>query len=282
MRFVSPRDLARAAGVSESSVKRWCDQGLIPVIKTAGGHRRLSLDAAIEFLSQSHPEARLEFLGLPVRPVAATAEDFYRAIVAGDEEMCRQILLDRHLSGERVGRIFDTVVAPAFHFLGTGWECDGVQIYQERRGSGICLRTLEELKALIPEPQATAPLAIGATPECDPYMLPTFMVAVVLRQAHWRSQSLGSRIPFDSLLAAIEKMKPQLFWLSVSHIDDEQRFLADYRQFYEVAQASAAVVVGGRALAEPLRREMRYTAYCDNLQHLEALVKTLSRSIATG
>lgn len=65
MRFVSPRDLARAAGVSESSVKRWCDQGLIPVIKTAGGHRRLSLDAAIEFLSQSHPEARLEFLGLP-------------------------------------------------------------------------------------------------------------------------------------------------------------------------------------------------------------------------
>ena len=122
----------------------------------------------------------------PRGPVAATAQDFYRAIVSGDEEMCRQILLDRHLSGERAGRIFDTVVAPAFHFLGTGWEFDRVQIYQERLGSGICLRALEELKALIPEPKATAPLAIGATPECDPYMLPTFMVSVVLRQAGWR------------------------------------------------------------------------------------------------
>lgn len=199
--------------------------------------------------------------------MAATAEDFYRAIVAGDEEMCRQILLDRHLSGERVGRIFDTVVAPAFHFLGTGWECDGVQIYQERRGSGICLRTLEELKALIPEPQATAPLAIGATPECDPYMLPTFMVAVVLRQAHWRSQSLGSRIPFDSLLAAIEKMKPQLFWLSVSHIDDEQRFLADYRQFYEVAQAMPLL---SSAAAPSLSR---FVERCDT-QHIATTCNT--------
>ena len=77
-------------------------------------------------------------------------------------------------------------------------------------------------------------------------------------------------------------MKPQLFWLSVSHIDDEQRFLTGYRQFYEVAQVTAAVVVGGRALAEPIRREMQYTAYCDNLQHLDALVRTLSRSIAPG
>ncbi len=288
MRFVTPRELARAAGVSESSVKRWCDRGLIPTIKTAGGHRRLSLDAAIEFLRQSHPNARVELLGLPGRPRAAQPagpaadDDFYRAVISGDEEVCRQIVLDLHLSGEKASLIFDSVIAPAFHCVGQGWECDEVQVYQERRGCGICIRVLEELKSLIPEPKSTAPRAVGATPDCDPYMLPTAMVEIVLRQAGWRSQSLGSRLPFSTLLAAIADLRPQLLWLSVSHLDDDRRFLTGYRDFYAQAHGATAIVVGGRALSEPLRRSMEYTAYCDNLQHLEALIKTLTRSLAPG
>ena len=36
-----------------------------------------------------------------------------------------------------------------------------------------------------------------------------------------------------------------------------------------------AFVVGGRALTEPIRQQMKYAAYCDNLQHLEAFAQTL-------
>jgi methanogenic corrinoid protein MtbC1 len=288
MRFVSPRQLARAAGVSESSVKRWCDQGLIPTIKTAGGHRRLALDTATEFLRQSHPEAKIELLGLPARagpgrPAGMTAGDeFYRALISGDEDLCRRILFELHLSGERASRIFDTVVAPAFHCVGQGWECDEVEVYQERRGCGICLRVLDELKAVIPLATRSAPRAIGATPECDPYMLPTSMVEIVLRQTGWRAHSLGSRLPFATLLAAVSDVRPQMLWLSVSHLDDESRFLAEYREFYSQAQADVAIVVGGRALTEALRREMEFTAYCDNLQHLETLARTLRRAVVPG
>jgi methanogenic corrinoid protein MtbC1 len=288
MRFVSPRELARAAGVSESSVKRWCDHGLIPTIKTAGGHRRLALDVATEFLRQSHPEARVELLGLPARavlgrPAGTTATDeFYRALIAGDEDLCRRILFELHLSGERASRIFDTVIARAFHCVGLGWECDEVEVYQERRGCGLCLRILDELKAVIPLASKNAPRAIGATPECDPYMLPTSMVEIVLRQAGWRGHSLGSRLPFATLLAAVSDVRPQMLWLSVSHVDDESKFLAEYREFYAQAQADVAIIVGGRALTEPLRREMEFTAYCDNLQHLETLAKTLRRAVVPG
>ena len=285
MRFVSPRELARAAGVSESSVKRWCDQGLIPMQKTAGGHRRLPLDEAIEFLRQSHPDARFELLGLPLRSrqqpesSAVAADDFYRALVAGEEQTCRQIVFDLHLSGEKASRIFDTVVAPAFHCVGRGWECDEVQVYQERRGSGICMRILDELKAVIPQAKSTAPLAIGGTPDCDPYTLPTSMIEIVFRQAGWRSQSIGSGLPFSTLGAAITDMHPQLLWLSVSAVDDPDRFLAAYRDFRARVQADVAIIVGGRGLAEALRRAMEYTAFCDNLQHLEALAQTLKRGL---
>lgn len=287
MQFVSPRQLARAAGVSQSSVKRWCDQGLIETVKTAGGHRRLTLDAAAEFLRKSYPDARLDLLGLPARSgggertIRNRAEDFYKALISGNEEGCRQILLELHLAGERASRIFDAVVAESLRCVGAGWERGEVQVYQERRGVGICLRALGDLKAVIPPARKNAPLAIGAAPECDPYMLPTGMVEIVLRQTGWRSDSLGSRLPFATLLAAIRDARPRLFWLSVSHIDDEPRFLGEYRAFYRQIQAEVAVVVGGRALSESLRRQMEYTAYCDNLQHLEPFAKTLRRALAS-
>jgi len=40
MRQLSPRELAEALGVSESSLKRWVDAGKIAASRTEGGHRR--------------------------------------------------------------------------------------------------------------------------------------------------------------------------------------------------------------------------------------------------
>jgi len=286
VRFVSPRQLARAAGVSESSVKRWCDQGLIPTVKTAGGHRRLTLEAATEFLRQAGTATRPELLQLPVRygtgakAIRETVDDFYAALVAGDEAVCGRILVDRHVGGESVSHLCDTVIAPAMHRVGAAWECADLEVYQERRGCGICLRALDTLRNSIPQPDANGPLAIGASPECDPYELPVAMVELVLRQAGWRSQLLGSQLPFATLTKAIRNARPQLVWLSVSQIDDERRFLDEYRAFYGAVHSEVAIVVGGRALIESVRRQMEYASYCDNLQHLEAFAQTLMRTFA--
>ena len=48
--LLSPRELADAIGVSESSIKRWVDGGLIGATKTAGGHRRIPINEAVRFL----------------------------------------------------------------------------------------------------------------------------------------------------------------------------------------------------------------------------------------
>ena len=78
-------------------------------------------------------------------------------------------------------------------------------------------------------------------------------------------------MPFATLLAAIRQLKPQMLWLSISHLDDQERFLASYRDFYAEAGTEVPIVVGGRALTESLRRQMEFTAYCDDLRHLESL-----------
>lgn len=282
-KLVSPKQVAQAIGVSESSLKRWCDQGRIETVRTAGGHRRLPLDQVIEFLRETgHPVVRPALIGLPSTTgrgetvIERARGPFCQALLTGDEEQCRRIVFDLHLAGHPVHAIGDRVISPAFRDIGEFWSHGEAEVYQERRGCDICQRVLSELRTAIPWPPQDAPVAMGGTPECDPYTLPTAMVELVLRQAGWKSQSLGSRLPFATLASAIADMKPAIFWLSVSHIDDEEQFLTEYAAFYDQVRTTTAIVVGGRVLTEPRRQRMQYAAHCDQLHHLVTFAQTLS------
>lgn len=64
--LLSPRQVAVALGVSESSLKRWCDRGMLPTRRTAGGHRRVPLDGVLTFLRETGQDlVRPDVLGLP-------------------------------------------------------------------------------------------------------------------------------------------------------------------------------------------------------------------------
>jgi excisionase family DNA binding protein len=280
--LITPKQVARAIGVSESSLKRWCDRGLIPSVRTAGGHRRLPISGVLKYLRETqHPLVRPELLGLPPTSgqgklvVERAADLFQGALLSGDEQQARQVIFDLYLAGQPLSSICDQVIATAFHNIGDAWHCGDVHVYQERRGCEVCSHVLHELRAVLAPAELDAPLAIGATPEGDVYRIPGLMIEMVLRDNGWRAESLGSGLPFDSLAAAIEAQQPQLFWLSVSHVADEAAFLAGYQQLQLSAPDTTAMVVGGRALTDSLRQQMRYSAFGDTLQHLENFVRTL-------
>lgn len=286
--YISPRQLARAAGVSESSVKRWCDQGLIPTVKTAGGHRRLTLEAAAEFLRTAGLEIHPEHLGLPERLAAAATdaadmrEELYRALLAVDDAAAQRIVTELHWNGQSVASIADEVVGPVFERIGHEWECGAVEVYQERSACAVCLRSFDHLKTLLPPPAPHAPIAIGGSPEGDFYALPTSLAELVLQQSGWAARSLGSNLPFATIAAAVEDHHPQLVWLSVSHLVDERRFIAEYRAFYERVRGDVAVIVGGFALTAEIRQAIQFTAHGDTLLHLEAFAGTLRRAIESA
>ena len=89
---ISPRQLAEAIGVSESSVKRWCDDGELAASRTAGGHRRLPIPGVVEFLRRTgRPVQKPNLLGLPAvcgaskSPLSHFVENISHALIAGDE-----------------------------------------------------------------------------------------------------------------------------------------------------------------------------------------------------
>ena len=134
---------------------------------------------------------------------------------------------------------------------------------------------LHELRSLLPLPPPEAPLAMGGAASGDQYCLGTTMAELVLRDVTWNANSIGNNLPFATLAAAIRELRPKLFWLSCSHIVHESEFLRGYRELYEEFGMDVAFVVGGRMLTEEIRQQMKYAAFCDNLQHLEAFARSL-------
>jgi len=281
-KLFSPKQVARALGVSESSLKRWCDRGLIETRRTGGGHRRIPLGEVCRFLRNSDQTLlRPDLLGLPAtsgqceRGMKRAGENLLQAVCRGDEQACRDVAMDMYLAGYSVSQICDELLAEVMHRVGTRWDCGEMHIYEERLGCEIIHRILDDLRQVIPPAKPDAPTALGATPSGDPYSLAGRMVEIVLREAGWQATTLGDSLPFDTLIQAVRNRKPRLFWLSVSVIADEDRFLSEYDRFHSELHGDVALVVGGRALTEPMRRRMKYCAYCDNLDQLKEFAETL-------
>jgi methanogenic corrinoid protein MtbC1 len=217
-----------------------------------------------------------EVIGLPAacnrdaHSLETSAEPLANALLAGDDGQCRQILVELYLAEHSVSTICDGALARAFEQIGLRWSCGEAEIYQERRACEIMLRNLHELRSFMNPAPPDAPLAIGATPEGDHYVLATTMAELVLQEAGWNARSLGTNIPLETLRNAIRAQQPRLFWLSCSHLDQSDDFLQSYRSLHQEFGDRVAFVVGGQAFTESLRQQMSFTACCSSMAQLEA------------
>ncbi len=279
---LSTRQVAAALNVSESSVKRWCNRGVIPTVRTVGGHRRIPLAGFMEFLDQTNREVITPLPGVTSHSPSSPDENiddlratFETALKEGDEQTCRQVLTRWYSRKDSFSLLADEFIAAAFHSLGELWDCGELEVYQERRGCEICSRILHEFRRLIPAAPSNAPLALGGSPEGDQYSLPSQLIELVLRESSWQTMNLGPNLPLTSIAAAVEKHRPRLLWLSVSHLESRDDFVRDYRQLTDTLPEDIMIVLGGRALTDDIRPKLKYTGHCDNLQQLAAFANAL-------
>lgn len=270
----SPRQVAKAIGVSEASLKRWCDRGLLPVQRTAGGHRRISKRDVLTFLRERRQDLQdPTVLGLPETVAKTQATHAPESLIAGfladDENALRGLFTSWFLAGRPLTTLFDEGVSPAFHRLGAMWQSGAIEVYQERRSVELCRRALYELTLLLPEPAADAPLALGAGLQHDPYELANLMVEATLREMGWQAETLGTDLPGDTIAAAVATRRPRLLWLSVAGVADEAAFVRAVDTIWQAClQHKTRLAMGGRGLSDALRGKVRYTVYCAQISDL--------------
>ena len=253
MRDISPKDLARSLGVSESSVKRWVDDGALAASRTAGGHRRIALAEALRFVRSSgtpveNPEL---FLGATRFPSAGTqpgdANDILFSLLQQDDAPgARAWLLSLYVSGWSVAAICDGPIRFAMEKIGTLWRhgVDGVLI--EHRATDTCVRALAELRGFFVMPEDGALVAVGAAPSGDPYLLPSMMAAAVLADLGFRDFNLGPNCPVEALSLAVEKYRARIAWLAVRITPDGETTRAIGDLAARIRSDGGTMVVGGQ------------------------------------
>lgn len=274
---ISPKDFADAIGVSESSVKRWVDQGSLVATRTAGGHRRIPREEAMRWLRENRVQlVRPDRLGLPENTLSVArgssiqvaAERFYQDLLDGRSSEARGVAAGLFVSGHSVAVIADEVIRPAMARIGTLWEHGEEGIYVEHRATDICVHVVKELRGLLPDhepdPDAgagdagaparreieRAPVAVGGAPSGDPYLIAPMLAAVTLMEAGFRTVNLGPETPLRVLELAVERLDAGMVFLS-SGVTPSDRFARELTTFCERMDARGIVcAIGGRHVEE--------------------------------
>lgn len=279
--YLGTVQVAKAVGVSVSTIKRWVDEGVLPAHRTAGGHRKLVLADVLRLTREAGlPPADVSQL-VPSRRRPADPVEYQRqlqnAVRTIDGDRIRAVLRAAHRAALPIHVIADEVIAPTMAFVGRQWEHGRIDVGGEHRVSQAVVATLYELRSRIrANASANRPVALGGAPEQDHYLLPTLLAKLTLLEAGWDAVNIGPNTPTSALVNAMDLLLPKLIWVSVSYMATETSFERDYHELYQAAQSRGiAVVLGGRALSVEQRTRLPYTTFGDSMGHLAAFACSL-------
>ncbi|MEM6750761.1 MAG: helix-turn-helix domain-containing protein [Planctomycetota bacterium] len=288
---LSPRDLAQAVGVSESSLKRWADAGKVRVSRTVGGHRRIEIAEAVRFVREAKLRVvRPDLLGLPDAPSGLEAtgpteaiEAFTDLLLRGRADQARALAAELYLGGAALTEIFDGPVRHAMHHIGTIWRHSPEGICVEHRATDAAIGVVYQLRSMLPQagdqtgdhpdPADAPPVALGGCPSGDPYILPSLMCSAVAAEAGFRAVNLGPETPLETLRVAVASHHARLVWLSGS-VPEAWPPAPEFRAFAaELAQQGVRLIVGGQGVPHADGALGPHAHRLDNMVDLGALAR---------
>lgn len=283
-RYVSTAQVAQALGVSVTTVKRWVDDRVLPAHRTPGGHRKLLMADVLRLTREGNlPQADLTALlpksGQTVHNPAETLTQFLAAIASDDAELMRTLVIGSYQSGTSVETLADQVISPAMQHVGREWEAGRLPVMKEHRVSQAVMAVMYELRAYLrANADSGRPVAVGGAPEHDHSALPSLLAKLTLLDGGWDAINLGPHTPAFAFRTAIDELHPALLWVSVTHLQNPDRFVTDFNDLSAHAEVrGVAVAVGGRGLTQAVREKLRYTAFGDGFTQLLSFARTLYR-----
>ncbi len=286
---LTSREAARLLGVSEASVKRWADGGLLPALKTAGGHRRFRPEDVAAFRREGMArETAGAFIGgdankrAPRDEAAALDEALpqfmFETIVGGHDEETTALLVSLYLHGHTVARIADAVLCPALRRVGDLWHAGELSVAQEHLATRTALSALQALRAsLNVRARESERAAICCSVEDDFHEMPVQVAALTLEAQGWSVVNLGTSTPFYAVSEAVIRFNPRLVCVASTVFNHTDRAAREYGEFSDAARrVGASVVLGGAGFqAEGMRRRFPADLHAETFFQLESHASAL-------
>ena len=271
LKCFTTKEVARLCRVSDATVKRWEDAGLLRSERTNGGHRRFRPEEVVRF-------QRDQGLGLKVHNgdesavraatrrranVNQSESSLFHSFVAGCEEEAANALIGAHLNGEALPEIFDDLVCPAMRRIGELWYNGELSITQEHIATRVANNAVFKLRNVLSVPTMNGGLAMCCAIEGDFHELPTHLTQMVLENGGWEVLNFGANTPLYALAEEVAQHLPKLICISATVMGDVERISRDYKTFTEqIGKLKIPIVLGGRAFAdEQIRRRFPAKLY---------------------
>jgi MerR family transcriptional regulator, light-induced transcriptional regulator len=292
---LTSREVARVLSVSDATVKRWADSGLLPTEKTLGGHRRFRPEDVAVFRRTTQgrlakprvPDASIEVPPHTAAPAEIMADEevvgtMFEQIVGGRDEEASAIVVGLHLHGYTAARIADVVICPALRKVGDLWRAGELSVAQEHVATRAVLSALEALRAAIAGGHTGDRLALCCSVEDDFHEVPIHIASLVLMERGWEVVSLGTSTPFFALAEALARFRPAIVCVSSTVFNHPDRAGREYTEFAAAAErAGASTVFGGAGFAaESVQRRFPADLHAETFLDLESHAAALEREYA--
>lgn len=255
LKSLTTKEVARLCRVSDATVKRWEDAGLLQSERTSGGHRRFRAEEVVRFqreqqlgLKQSHGDESVMMAAKRQRDNKKHSNsNLFHSLISGCEEGVSTSIITSYLDGKPLTEIFDELICPAMSKIGELWYNGEISITQEHLATRVVENAIYKLRGILPVPQMNGELAMCCALEGDFHELPTHLGQMTFENKGWEVMNFGANTPLYSLAEEVLRHNPKIVCISATVINDLERLSRDYKQFTEqLVKSNSAVVIGGR------------------------------------
>lgn len=277
--------------VNESTVKRWTDKGSLRCIKTPGGHRKYKMKDVVAFMDtfaydvtdllvpsdkqQSKVNVSTDYAVL-TKDFPALADIFFSTVLEGNREHTFQYL--NFLYSNRISQsdIYDKIVFPSFSKIGMQWVTGTLGIEQEHLASNTALHAIIKLQDHVAKKPKHGGIALCGCLEHEYHELGITCVNNILDSNGWTTYFLGTNLPTESFVDAIEQYIPSIVCVSTTTPKSKKQLQQDCASLYDTTQIiNAKLIVGGIASGDAVKKKLTADYIPGSIAELMEYVNTL-------
>ena len=283
--YLTTKEVARLCRVSDATVKRWEDAGLLKSERTSGQHRRFRAEEVARFqreqgLGQKACHGDQSVLSSLVRRknLACSNATLFDLLVSGCEEETANFMIGTFLQGTELTDIFDDLLSPAMQRIGELWYCGELSVAQEHLATRAALYGVHKLRTSLPLPEMKGKTAFCATVEGDLHELPAYLAQVTIENEGWEVSNFGANTPFFSLQEEVLEYAPQVVCLAATYMTELERLSREYKTLHETAQKlKIPLILGGKPFEDDhIRRRFPADLYAETFGKVAHFIERLT------
>jgi diguanylate cyclase (GGDEF)-like protein len=188
------------------------------------------------------------------RATEGIARRYLDALRAADGAAAEQVAFECLQEGTGVATLYGRVITPAMHRIGCLWKEGSITVADEHLATAITHRVMASAFGMSFGATAKPGRILLATVEGQRHGLGLRMAADVLELGGYQVDYVGSDVPLDALVAAIESRRPDLIGLS-STLDFESSSLGAAVALLAESFPEIPVLLGGQGVPSEILRE---------------------------